>query len=55
VCSNIGVATIVRAKPELKHRSHDYISMLHAGGSEEFNQEYRKAHEKYFTMMNEAH
>jgi phosphate:Na+ symporter len=55
VCSNIGVATIVRAKPELKHRSHDYISMLHAGGSEEFNQEYRKAHEKYFTMMNQAH
>ena len=54
ICSNIGVATIVRAMPELKHRSHDYISMLHSGESEEFNQEYRAAHEKYFTMMNEA-
>ena len=54
VCSNIGVATIVRVKPELKHQSHDYISMLHSGGSEEFNREYRKAHEKYFTMMNET-
>ena len=54
VCSNIGVATIIRAKPELKHRSHDYISMLHSGGSEEFNREYREAHEKYFTLMNEA-
>ena len=54
VCSNIGVATIVRARPELKHRSHDYISMLHSGGSEEFNEEYRQAHERYFTMMNES-
>jgi phosphate:Na+ symporter len=54
VCSNIGVATIVRAMPELKHRSHDYISMLHSGESEEFNEEYRRAHEKYFTMMNET-
>lgn len=54
VCSNIGVATIVRAMPELKHRSHDYISMLHSGESQEFNQEYRSAHEKYFTMMNKA-
>ena len=54
ICSNIGVATIVRAMPELKHRSHDYISMLHSGESEEFNEEYRSAHEKYFTMMNEA-
>ncbi len=52
VCSNIGVATIVRATPELKHRSHDYISMLHSGESEEFNREYKAAHEKYFTMMN---
>ena len=54
ICSNIGVATIVRAMPELKHRSHDYISMLHSGESEEFNEEYRAAHEKYFTMMNAA-
>lgn len=54
ICSNIGVATIVRAMPELKHRSHDYISMLHSGESAEFNEEYRSAHEKYFTMMNEA-
>ena len=55
ICSNIGVATIVRAMPELKHRSHDYISMLHSGESEEFNEEYRSTHEKYFTMMNAAH
>ncbi len=55
VCSNIGVATIVRATPELKHRSHDYISMIHSGESQEFNEEYKLAHEKYFTMMKSKH
>ena len=51
VCSNVGVATIARAVPELKHQIHDYVSMLHSGQDELFNQEYRDAHEHYFALL----
>ena len=37
VCSNVGVATVARATPVIKHQVHDYISMLHSGQDEEFN------------------
>ena len=52
VCSNIGVATIARAVPELKHQVHDYVSMLHSGQDETFNREYRDAHDRYFALLN---
>ena len=51
VCSNIGVATIARAVPELKHQVHDYVSMLHSGQDEAFNREYRSAHDEYFALL----
>lgn len=51
VCSNIGVATIARAMPEMEHQVHDYVSMLHSGQDEVFNQEYREAHDKYFALL----
>ena len=51
VCSNIGVATISRAVPELKHQVHDYVSMLHAGQDESFNREYQDAHDQYFGLL----
>lgn len=51
VCSNIGVATIVRVQPELKHRVHDYVSMLHSGRDATFNEAYKAAHEQYFAML----
>ena len=54
VCSNIGVATIVRAEPELKHQAHDYVSMLHAGTDKEFNREYEEAHQHYFGLLNQT-
>jgi phosphate:Na+ symporter len=50
-CSNIGVATIVRAKPELKHQVHEYVSRLHAGGDEEYNRAYQEAHQRYFRLL----
>lgn len=53
VCSNIGVATIVRVKPELKHEAHDYVSMLHAGTDADFNREYEEAHRHYFGLLNQ--
>ncbi len=51
VCSNVGVATVARAKPEIKHQVHNYISMLHSGKDEEFNQVYQKTHDEYFEKL----
>lgn len=51
ICSNIGVATVARATPEIQHQVHDYISMLHSGRDEEFNHNYQMAHDKYFELL----
>ncbi|MBQ0001261.1 MAG: Na/Pi cotransporter family protein [Clostridiales bacterium] len=51
VCSNVGVATVARVKPELKHQVHEYVSMLHAGNDEEFNKEYQAAHNRFFRLL----
>ncbi len=52
ICSNVGVATIARIQPELKHQIHDYVSRLHAGQDAAFNQEYEQAHDHYFELLN---
>lgn len=54
ICSNIGVATVARMTPEMKHQIHDYVSMLHEGSDELFNTEYRKDHDLYFDMLRAA-
>ena len=51
ICSNIGVATIARVMPEIKHQVHDYISVLHEGRDEAFNREYQAAHDRYFRLL----
>ena len=51
VCSNMGVATVARANPEIKHQVHDYVSMLHSGRDEEFNRNYEEAHKLYFELL----
>lgn len=51
ICSNVGVATVARVQPEMKHQVHDYISMLHSGRDEEFNYEYQEAHDRYFGLL----
>lgn len=50
-CSNIGIAVITRACPELENRAHNYVSTLHQGNDEEFNREYGKAHDLYFSKL----
>ena len=52
ICSNVGVFTIARVKPELKHEVHDYVSRLHSGKDAEFNREYQTAHDKYYGLLN---
>ncbi|MBQ6326289.1 MAG: Na/Pi cotransporter family protein [Clostridia bacterium] len=51
VCSNMGVATIARVHPEMQHEIHDYVSRLHSGSDEDFNQEYQAAHDQYFDLL----
>lgn len=51
ICSNIGLATIVRAIPEIKHQTHNYIAKLRSGQDETFNQEYQAAYNEYFGLM----
>ncbi len=51
VCSNVGVATVVRAERDIEIKTHDYISALHQGRDEIFNREYNAAHEKYFGLL----
>ena len=53
ICSNVGVATIARLHPDMKHEIHDYVSLLHAGKDESFNQEYQASHDRYFALLEE--
>jgi len=50
-CSNIGLATVSRMTPKMKHQIHDYLAMLHSGKDEQFNREYKEAHERYFRLL----
>ena len=54
ICSNVGVFTIARVRPEIKHEVHDYVSKLHSGNDEGFNREYEAAHDHYFELLNTA-
>ena len=51
VCSNVGVATVVRVQPELADHEHLYYAALHSGGDERFDEEYEQAHERYFPRL----
>ena len=51
VCSNVGVATVVRANPELADHEHLYYDQLHSGSDEEFNTAYEQARSRYFSLL----
>ena len=51
VCSNVGVATLVRVHPELADHEHLFFERLHGGSDEDFNAAYEKAHSLYFSMI----
>ena len=54
VCSNVGVATVVRLHPELADHEHLYFESLHNGHDAEFNLAYEHAHDVYFHLLDEA-
>ena len=51
VCSNVGLATVARVTPEMKHQIHNYLSDLHSGNDAAFNKEYQEAKERYFRLL----
>ncbi len=53
VCSNVGVATVVRLHPELADHEHLYFESLHNGNDAEFNAAYEAAHTRYFRRLEE--
>ena len=54
VCSNVGVATVVRIHPELADHEHLYFESLHNGSDAEFNAAYELAHDRYFRELEES-
>lgn len=53
ICSNVGMATLARMQPEMKHQVHEYVSMLHSGRDAAFNREYQESHDWYFGLLKE--
>ncbi len=51
VCSNVGIATMVRVYPELADHEHLYFDKLHAGGDEAFDAAYERAHQRYYALL----
>ena len=51
VCSNVGIATIVRVHPELADHEHLYFDRLHEGGDEVFDAAYQRTHKRYFALL----
>ena len=54
VCSNVGIATMVRVYPELADHEHKYFDRLHAGGNEDFDAAYNRVHDQFFSMLKPA-
>ena len=55
VCSNVGVATVVRVNPELADHEHLYYESLHLSSDAKFDAVYEEAHAKYFSQLAEAY
>lgn len=51
ICSNVGLATVVRVKPELADHEHYYTSRLRSGDNAQFNAMYEQAHDHYFSLL----
>jgi phosphate:Na+ symporter len=54
VCSNVGVETLTRVNTELESKAHEFISSLHSGHDETFNERYREAHKEFFERLDRA-
>lgn len=51
VCSNVGVATVIRVHPELADHEHLYFDRLREGGNESFDTVYNRQRQRYFALL----
>ena len=51
VCSNIGIATMVRVRPELADHEHLYYENLSRSGDKDFDKTFSKAHDFFFGQL----
>ena len=51
ICSNVGVATLVRVYPELADHEHLYFERLRAGGDEDYDVLYNRVRQRYFSLL----
>lgn len=51
ICSNIGIATVLRVRPELADHEHLYYESLRAGKDAQFNSQYEKVYNTYFSKL----
>ena len=49
--SNVGIATIVRVRPDLADHEHLYFEQLHSGSSMTFNESFDAMHKLYFDKL----
>ena len=54
ICSNVGIATLLRAHPELADHEHLYFENIQNSGDGTFNRLFEEAHNRYFGLLNEA-
>ena len=54
VCSNVGVATVVRIHPELADHEHLYFEHLHNGGDDEYKADYNAAAALYLSRLSDC-
>lgn len=51
VCSNVGVATVVRVHPELADHEHLYYAELRSGADKAYNAAFQNARAEYFSRL----
>ena len=50
-CANVGIHTVSLNKKELLNREHAYVLELHKGTDADYNEKYRRYHERYFEKL----
>lgn len=53
ICSNAGMATLVRIHPELASREHMFLETLDKNGDETYRKVLKETHTRYFEMLKE--
>lgn len=54
ICSNISMAIVTRSMPEIESQTHEYLSNLHKGNDEAFNNSYERAYDRYFGLLSDV-